>query len=71
MKKKLKKEVNATKCNERLILTTAIILIVVAIIYTISRYAGGAFFDFCAGAIGWVVLGIGVAFVLVYMSQKD
>jgi hypothetical protein len=25
----------------------------IAIIYAISRYAGGAFFDFCA-AIGWV-----------------
>jgi hypothetical protein len=40
MKVKLEKEVNVTKGNERLILTTAIILIVVAIIYTISRYAG-------------------------------
>jgi hypothetical protein len=29
------------------------------------------FADPCADAIGRVVLGIGVAFVLVYMSQKD
>ena len=32
---------------------------------------GGVFYDFCEAAIRWVVLGIGVAFALTYMSQKD
>jgi hypothetical protein len=68
--KKLK-DANIAKGNKRLILTTAIIFIVVAIIYSASFFVGGAFYAFCASAIQWVVLGIGVAFVLVYMSQKD
>ncbi len=71
MKEKLEKDVNVAKGNKRLILTTAIIFIVVAIIYLTSIFVGGAFYDFCAGAIQWVVLGIGVAFAMAYMSQKD
>ncbi len=71
MKEKLEKDVNVAKGNKRLILTTAIIFIVVAIIYLTSIFVGGAFYDFCASAIQWVVLGIGVAFAMAYMSQKD
>ena len=37
----------------------------------ISAFVGGVFYDFCEAAIRWVVLGIGVAFALTYMSQKD
>jgi hypothetical protein len=70
MKEKLEKDANIAKGNKRLILTTAIILFVVAIIYTISNFVGGAFYDFCASAIKWVVLGIGVAFATAYISQK-
>ena len=32
---------------------------------------GGTFYDFCEAAIRWVVLSIGVAFAMTYMSQKD
>lgn len=70
MKKKMEKDVNVAKGNKRLILATAILLFIVAIIYSISTYVGGTFYDFCANAIRWVVLGIGVAFAVVYMSQK-
>lgn len=71
MKEKLEKDANAAQGNKRFILTTAMILIVAAIIYSISIFAGGAFYTFCAGAIQWVVLGIGVAFAMAYISQKD
>jgi transcriptional regulator with XRE-family HTH domain len=71
MKEKIEKDVKVAKDNKRLILTTAILLVVVAIIYLISAFVGGVFYDFCEGAIRWVVLGIGVAFALTYMSQKD
>lgn len=70
MKEKLEKDEKVAKGNKRLILITAIIFIVVAIIYLTSIFVGGTFYDFCAGAILWVVLGIGVAFAMVYMSQK-
>ncbi len=71
MKEKMAKDVKVAKGNVRLILTTAIIFLVVAIIYTTSTFVGGAFYDFCAAAIQWVVMGIGIAFAMVYVSQKD
>ena len=71
MKEKLEKDANVAKGNKRLILTTAILIFVVAIIYLISIFVGGAFYDFCANAVQWVVLGIGVASAMTYMSQKD
>ncbi len=71
MKEKIEKDVNVAKANKRLILTTAIILFVVAIIYLISIFAGGAFYDFCEAAIRWIVMGIGVAFAMTYLSQKE
>lgn len=71
MTEKIEKDVKFAKGNKRLILTTAIIFLVVGIVYLVSTFAGGAFYDFCAGAIQWVILGIGVAFASAYMSQKD
>jgi transcriptional regulator with XRE-family HTH domain len=71
MKEKLEKDANIAKDNKRLILTTAIIVFAVVIIYAISNFVGGAFYDFCASAIWWLVLGIGIAFAMTYMSQKD
>jgi transcriptional regulator with XRE-family HTH domain len=71
MQEKLEKDANIAKDNKRLILTTAIILFVTAIIYAISDFVGGTFYDFCASAIWWVTLGIGVAFAMAYISQKD
>lgn len=71
MKEKIEKDGKAAAENKRLIFTTAILLFVVAIMDWIADFVGGAFYDFCEGAIRWVVLGIGVAFALTYMSQKD
>lgn len=71
MKEKIEKDVKAAKGNKRLILTTTILFFVVTIIYLISTFIGGAFYDFCEAAIIWVVLGIGVALAITYMSQKD
>lgn len=71
MKEKIEKDVKVAKGNKRLLLTTAILIFAIAIIYLISAFAGGAFYDFCEVAIRWVVLGLGVAFAVTYMSQKD
>ena len=71
MKEKIEKDVNVAKANKRLVLTTAIILFVVAIIYLISIFVGGAFNDFCEAAIRWIVMGVGVAFAMTYLSQKE
>lgn len=71
MKEKLEKDVTITKNNKRLIITTAMISLVVGIVYSASTFAGGALYEFCASAIQWVVLGIGVAFAMAYIHQKD
>lgn len=71
MKEKIEKDVKVAEGNKRLILRTAILLFAVLIIYSISTLAGGAFNDFSEAAIRWVVLGIGVAFAITYMSQKE
>lgn len=71
MKEKIEKDAKVAKGNKRLILITAILFFSVVIIYSISTFVGGAFYDFCEAAIRWVVLSIGVAFAMAYMSQKD
>ncbi len=71
MKEKLEKDVNIFKRNERLILMTGIMVLVVVIIYLISIWLGGAFHDFCEGAVRWVLMGIGVACGIAYISQKE
>lgn len=71
MKEKIEKDVKVAKGNKRLILTTAILFFAIAIIYSISTFVDGTFYDFCEAAIRWVVLGIGVAFAITYMSQKE
>lgn len=71
MADKIEKDVKVAKSNKRLIVTTALILLVVGIVYSVSTIVSSAFYEFCAGAIQWVILGIGVAFAVTYMSQKD
>lgn len=71
MKEKIEKDVNVAESNKRLILTTAILLFAVAIIYSISALVDSVFYDFYEAAIRWVGLGIGVAFARTYMSQKN
>ena len=68
MKEKMEKDANIAKANKRVILTTAIITLVVGIIYSISIFVGGAFYEFCASAIQWVMLGIGTACALTLIN---
>ena len=71
MKEKMEKDANIAKANKRVILTTAIITLVVGIIYSISIFVGGAFYEFCASAIQWVMLGIGTACALTLINTKN
>jgi transcriptional regulator with XRE-family HTH domain len=71
MKEKMEKDVNVARGNKRLILTTGILVIVVAVVYSISIYVGGVFRDFCESAVTWVLMGIGVACTTAYISQKE
>jgi hypothetical protein len=70
MKEKIEKDVSVAKGNKRLILVTGFIIFIVAVVYSISIFAGGAFRDFCESAVRWVLLGIGVACAAAYISQK-
>ena len=71
MKEKMEKDANIAKANKRVILTTAIITLVVGIIYSISIFVGGAFYEFCGSAIQWVMLGIGTACALTLINIKN
>ena len=71
MTDKIEKDVKVAKNNKRIIVTTALLLLVVGIVYSVSIFVDGAFYEFCASAIQWIILGIGVAFAVTYMSQKE
>lgn len=70
MTDKVKKDAKNSQVNSRLILTTGILVTVVGVIYAFSVVFGGEFKEFCEAAIKWVLLGIGLAAVCAYMSQK-
>ena len=65
-----KKKAERVKGNQRVIFTAAIIALIVLIIYGVSFLIGGAFHDFCSGAIVWVLLGIGLAAYLAHCSHS-
>jgi transcriptional regulator with XRE-family HTH domain len=71
LREKINKDVNNAKNNEKLILTTAIIIFVVMLIYTISKVIGGPFSDFCKEAMTWVLGGIALAFAMAYLNSKN
>ncbi len=71
MKEKLEKDVNVAEGNKRLILTVAMLMLMTGVIYIISIIIGGAFRDFCEAAVIWVLMGIGVAGSMTYLSQKS
>jgi len=71
MREKMKKDAKDLKSNKRLILITGLLVFIVAIIYLSSIFVGGAYRDFCEGAVSWVLMGIGTAFGIVYMGQKE
>ena len=71
MAEKVKKDAKDANNNKRLIRTTGILVIAVLLVYAISTIVGGAFKDFCEAAILWVLMGIGVAASMTYLSQRE
>ena len=68
MKEKMEKDISIAKRNRQVILTTGILVFIVAVIYLISMSIGGAFYDFCKAALSWVLIGIGVACASAYVK---
>ena len=71
MVEKVRKDAKDANNNKRLIGVTAILVIAVLLVYAISRIAGGGFKDFCEGAIRWVLIAIGLAASMTYLSQTE
>lgn len=70
MKEKMEKDISIAKKNRQVILTTGILVFIVAMIYFISINIGGAFYDFCQAALSWVLMGIGVACASAYVNTN-
>ena len=71
MVEKVRKDAKDANNNKRLIGVTAILVIAVLLVYAISRIVGGGFKDFCEGAIWWVLIAIGLAASMTYLSQTE
>ena len=71
MVKKVRKDAKDANNNKRLIGVTAILVIAVLLVYAVSRIVGGGFKDFCEGAVWWVLIAIGLAASMTYLSQTD
>ena len=71
MKEKIEKDANVAKVRGRVLVTTAVIALGFGIIYSISIFTGGAFHEFCTGAIQWVMVGVGTACALTLLNIKN
>ena len=71
MTEKVKKDAKEAKNNKRLIGITAILVIAVLLVYGVSIIVGGGFKDFCEGAIWWVLIAIGLAASMTYLSETE
>ena len=71
MTEKVKKDAKEAKNNKRLIGITAILVIAVMLVYGVSILVGGGFKDFCEGAIWWVLIAIGLAASMTYLSETE
>lgn len=71
MTEKVKNDAKDANNNKRLISVIGILVIAVLMVYGVSIIVGGAFRDFCEGAIWWVLLAIGLAASVTYFSQKE
>src|ERR1035437_10336868 len=71
MTEKGEKDSGNSQTNTRFIFTTGILVAVVGIIYASSLVVGGEFKDFCEAAIQWVLLGIGLAATITYISKSE
>ena len=69
MTEKVKKDAKDAESNKRLILTVAILVIAVLLVYAISIMIGGGFRDFCEAALLWVLMAIGLAAAMTYFGQ--
>lgn len=57
--------------NRRVLLITAILALIVMLTYTISLFVGGDFKAFTQAVAQWLIMGIGVAALASYSSQKQ
>ena len=71
MQEKIEKDANIARTNKRVILVTAITTMAALAIYLVSILVGGPFNDFCENAIKWVLVGIGIAFVMTYLRNMN
>lgn len=71
MTEKVKNDAKDANNNKRLISVIGILVIAVLMVYGVSIIVGGAFRDFCEGAIWWVLIAIGLAASVTYFSQKE
>lgn len=71
MKEKIVKDTKQAKSNEKLMMTTGILVTLVGVVYGVSIMVGGAFREFWESALIWVLMGIGFASSMAYLSQKD
>ena len=71
MTEKVKKEAKDANNNKRQIRETAILAIAVQLAYAVSTIVGGAFKDFCEAALLWVLIAIGLAASMTYLSQTE
>ena len=71
MTEKVKKDAKEAKNNKRLIGITAILVIAVLLVCGVSIIVGGGFKDFCEGAIWWVLIAIGLAASMTYLSETE
>ena len=71
MTEKVKKDARDAESNKRLILTVAVLVIVVLLMYAISIVVGGGFRDFCEAALPWVLMAIGLAAAMTYLGQAE
>ena len=69
MTEKVKKDAKDAESNKRLILTVAVLIIAVLLVYAISIVIGGGFRDFCEAALLWVLMAIGLAAAVTYFGQ--
>ena len=71
MTEKVKKDAKVANTNKRLIIATAVLVVVVLTVYGISTIVGGGFKEFCQGAVWWVLIAIGLASFAAYAGQAE
>lgn len=68
---KVKNDARNAKINRNIVLATAILAVIVLIIYLVSMIVGGSFKEFCQAAVWWVLMGIGLAASITVGQKKE